>query len=338
MQDFTDAIAEIRAARSILLTTHVRPDGDAVGSVVALDHVIQAAATLENRPCTTQLLFLSQVPQQYRFMLPRSPWVMGEDIAAQEIASGRLDDFDLIIVADTGAERQLVGISDYLKQRDCGVLVFDHHLTHDGIGTLRVVDTQAGATGQIVFQLCRAANWCLDEPAAAGLFVAISSDTGWFRFQNASASVLSTAGELITAGAQPDRLYRQLYQNFPPQRLHLRSLALQSLELHCDGRLALMQITNAMLTQTGADRSHIENIVNEPMEIGSLEAVVLVVEQDDGGTRCSLRSRELVDVDAVARPFGGGGHARAAGLTLELPLSQTREKILNAMTQALQNC
>lgn len=336
MQDFTDAIAQIRAAQCVLITTHVRPDGDAVGSVCALDHVITAAAALENRPCTTQLLFLSSVPQQYRFMLPRSPWVLGEDIAPAEISAGRLDDFDLIIVADTSAERQLLGISDYLKQRR-GVLVVDHHLAGDGIGTSRIVDTQAAAAGQIVFELCRAAGWCLDGPAAAALFVAITTDTGWFHFQNASAAALGIAGELIAAGAQPDRLYRQLFQNFPPQRLHLRGGTLQSLELHCDDRLALMQITNAMLSQTGADRSHIENIVNEPMEIGSLEAAVLLVEQDDGSTRCSLRSRELVDVNEVAGSLGGGGHARAAGLTLELPISQARDKILGAMTQALQN-
>ena len=171
--------------------------------------------------------------------------------------------------------------------------------------------------------------------SAQALLAAIGTDTGWFRFENSSARAYAIAGDLVAAGARPQEVYRQLFETFPPVRLKLMSLALQSVQLHCQGRLATMKITNDMLSQSGASRGHIENIVNECAQVGSLSAWALLVEQADGGTRCSLRSRAGVDVNAVAGQLGGGGHARAAGATLEGSPDQAERIIVDAVGKAL---
>lgn len=331
MPDYTDAIALIQNAQRVLLTTHIRPDGDAAGSLIAIERAINASGA------AAQLLFLSSLPEPYCLGFQNPPWLLGKDITEEQITAGRLDRFDLIIVVDTSAERQLPGVADYLKKRSHGVLVLDHHQGSDPLGTCRIIDTNACAAGELAFDLYRAAGWKLDPTTATALFMAIASDTGWFRFQNTSAKALRMAGELVAAGAQSDLLYRRLYQQYPPARLRLRALAMATLELHCHDKLALMHITKAMLTESGAPRGLIENIVNEPMEIGSVEAVALLVEQDNGQTRCSLRSREIIDVNAIAQTLGGGGHARAAGLTLDLNIPQARQKIIDTISPALQS-
>jgi phosphoesterase RecJ-like protein len=278
----------------------------------------------------------------YDFLVPKDCWYMGRDVTQEQVAAGKLDEFDLIVVVDTSSTRQLPGLGDYLQKRsskakDTGldVLVLDHHLVSDAIGSERVVDERAGATGQIIFELSVEAGWSLSKETAEALFVSIADDTGWFRFENCSARVLEIAGELVKAGVKPDKLYQRLYQNDSPARLRLRARAMDTLELHCDGRLAVMHISNEMLAACGAQRSDIENIVNEPQSISSVVAAILLVEQDNGGTRCSLRSKDIIDVNAIAKQFGGGGHARAAGLTVADGLAATKEKLVSIISERL---
>ena len=334
--NFESALNLINNARCVLLTTHIRPDGDAVGSLAALKTLIDRAARHTGRNCATELLFLSRVPDNYQFLLSDIPYLrLGEQITQEQIDAGRLDQYDLFIIADTSTQQQLPGIADYLTKHTEPILVFDHHLATDGLGSCRLINTDAAATGQIIFEFARHACWCVDPQVANALFVALSTDTGWFRFGNASASAYETAAQLVAAGAQPAALYKKLFQDFPPERLKLIALTLQTLELHCVGRLALMQITNQMLRDSGAKRTHIENIINESQQIGSVTVSVLLVEQEDGTTRVSFRSRGPVDVNVIAAQFNGGGHAQAAGATLDLPLNEAKPKILSAISDAL---
>ena len=329
------AQALVQAAARVLITTHVRPDGDAIGSIVALQDIITTVAVQQSRPLETQLLLLSEEPDHYQFLLDDSRWIMGRHLDPADLPA-RLDAFDLIIVADTCALQQLPEIGPYLLNRTQPVLVIDHHLSRDPIGTCQLFDTDAAAAAQIVFDFATAASWPISPTAAAALFAGLCTDTGWFRFENASPACYQTAAQLIAAGARPEHLYHQLFQNFPIQRTRLIAEALRTVELHCSDRLAVMQITRAMLADTGASRSHIENIINECHQIGSVLATILLVEQDDGTTRCSFRSRaQGPDVNVVACQFGGGGHARAAGARLPDPLPQARTKLITVLTAAL---
>jgi len=333
--NFDQAIEQIESAQNILITTHVRPDGDAVGSVVAFKQLIEQSAQRAGRTCNVQMLFLSSVSANYQFLLSEPPWFLGTDIKPEQIEQGELDRFDLIIILDTCALRQLPDLDKYLTRREKPILVIDHHLAGDDLGTCQLVDTNVAAAGEIIFDLAQHAEWLIDKKIAAALFAAIGTDTGWFRFPNTSAHTLEIAARLVAAGAQPDLLYRKMLQTYPPERLKLLSFTLQTLELLCEKRLAVMQITKEMLSQSGADRTLIENIVNEPQQIASVVVSLLLVERDDGTTRASLRSREPVDVSKIARLYGGGGHAQAAGVTLDLPIQQARKKLINLITSTL---
>ena len=330
--NFDQAAQLIESAANILITTHVRPDGDAIGSAGALKRIIRQNAQRRQKNCTVEAFFLSNIPDNYQFLLTEPSLIMGQQIDQEQINTGQLDRFDLIIVLDTNSKQQLPSIADYLTARSAPVLVIDHHLGEAALGSHHLINQDAAATGQIVFDLACHARWTIDQTAAADLFAALATDTGWFRFQNASASAYACASKLIHAGAIPNQLYRQLFESFPPERLTLLAMTLATLELHCDDRLAIMHITNDMLAQSRAKRSHIENIINESQQIASVIVSVLLVEQDDATTRASFRSLGPLDVNAIATQFNGGGHAKAAGATLNIPLTQARQNIIKAIT------
>jgi bifunctional oligoribonuclease and PAP phosphatase NrnA len=333
--DYRKASEMIESARRILVTTHVRPDGDAIGCLAAIKAVIESTPTADSGTRQVQMLFLSNPGDTYRFLIPSDAWVLGEHVQAQQIQADRLDDFDLIIVCDTAAQRQLDCLFEYLLKRAKPTLVIDHHLSGDQFGRCRLIDVGASAAGQIVYELCDRAGWAINPAAAQALFTAIATDTGWFRFENTTARAMRIAADLIEAGVRPDELYQRLFLQDPPERLQLLAQTLQTLELHADARIAVMHVTRAMLERTGAKRWQIENFVNEPMRIGSVQAGILLVEQEDGDTRCSLRSKAAIDVNSVAALFGGGGHARAAGAMLHMPMNQAKEKLITAVRNAL---
>ncbi len=345
-QEMEQARRLIDNAQRVLITCHIRPDGDAVGSIAGLKQAVELSARQQGREKELQLLLLSNLGENYRFLLPDGTWILRHTLAEDDLTPELLDGFDLLIICDTSAYRQLEGIADYLKERQRkgmaggqsagAILVIDHHLSSDEIGHCRVVDTSVGAAGELVYRLIQHAGWPIDQTAANALFTAISTDTGWFRFENTKKAAFEVAADLMAAGARPDELYQKLFLNDPPERLELIKLTLATLELHADGKLAVMHITNTMLAEAGAHRTLIENIVNLPMSIGTVDAVVLMV-QVDGGTRCSLRSKKLLDVDKIARRFGGGGHARAAGLTVDKDIESFKTIIIGEMAKELAN-
>ncbi|MBN2063667.1 MAG: DHH family phosphoesterase [Sedimentisphaerales bacterium] len=337
--DFKCAIEMIQSASNILVTSHIRPDGDAVGSVIALSRSLSAQARLDNRNITCQTLFLSSAGEPYRFLLDQQDKVIGENFTEEQLTAEYLDAFDLIIVVDTRSARQMPAIGDYLLQRtEKGkpTLAIDHHLSGDAIGTCQVIDTDASAAGEVVYRLCRAADWPLDRKALEAIFTAICTDTGWFHFQNTNATALHIAAELVSGGVAVDKIYQQLFQNHTPAKVLLISQALQSLQLLSNDRLAVMSLTQADLKKCGADRGMIENIVNEPMQIGTVEASIMCVEMEEPGkTRFSLRSKQYLDMNAIANTMGGGGHARAAGLTIAEPIEEAKAIVIAKVIEEL---
>lgn len=328
----------IESAQSILIVSHIRPDGDAIGSMLALKTAIELASKRDDRKCAVQIMLLSDPGDTFDFMLSKQYWLLNDQITTEQIQTGRLDQFDLVIVVDTSAAQQLPDLADYLIQRISQaqqtrreVLVIDHHLSGDLTGSSSLIDTHAAAAGQIVYELCAHADWPIDLQVAQALFVAIVTDTGWFKYENTSDRIFEIIAHLTKIGVRPNILYQKLYQNFPPQRMRLLASALATMELHCQNRVAIIHITSQMLEHCQAGRHLVEDIVNEPMQIGSILAVALLVELQDGTTRGSLRSRGSIDVSLIAKQFGGGGHARAAGLIIKENMQSAREKILNAM-------
>jgi phosphoesterase RecJ-like protein len=314
--DFQKAVELINKSNSILLTTHTRPDGDACGCIAAISE------TLRTRGKNVKTLLLSELPAWYQFLFEQKPEVFSKKTKI---------DSDLIVIVDTAAYNQLPELDKYLKQTDKQVLVIDHHATSDNLGNIRLIDSSAAAAALIVFDLLKYAGWPITKKIAEALFAAVSTDTGWFQFGNTDSRTLKVCAELIDAGANPSEVYRELYQNFSPQRFRLITAMLNTLELHLDGRFAMQHLTQADFKRTGAKLSDTENLIDECRRISSVEASALFVEQNDGKVKVSLRSRGGVDVCKIAEKFGGGGHKMAAGAHLPGPMENAKKLIFDAV-------
>jgi phosphoesterase RecJ-like protein len=244
------------------------------------------------------------------------------------------DAADVVVVMDTCAAAQLESVTAGLLRRREKVVVIDHHATCEEIGAVQWLDSSAAAAGVMAGEVIEALGWPVDGGVAEALTVAITSDTGWLRFANTDARCLRAVARLQEAGVRMDRLFMRLFQCDRPQRLRLVTRVLQSLELHCGNRLATMVIRKEDFDQTGALPEETENLVNEALRMGCVETAILLV-QNEGKVRVSLRSRDEVDVSAIAARFGGGGHARAAGIRSEMDIDQLKQKLVEACAAVL---
>ena len=328
--DFQKAVKLIDKSGNILIATHIKPDGDACGSVAAMYDVLVALGK------KVEVIFPSELPEWYAFLFTKKPAVLDEDITIEQLKQGKFLQPDLIVLIDVNSSNQLSKFSDYLKQNDKPILVIDHHITNDGLGDVELIDTTAAATALIIFELLKYANWPITEKIAQALFVAVAADTGWFQFSNTDSRVCRSCADLIDAGVNPAQIYHDLYQNFSPQRFRLMIAMLDTLELHFDGRFATQQLLLRDFEQTGAAFKDTENLIDECQRINTVEAAALFVELKDGRIKCSLRSKGAIDVRAVAEKFGGGGHTNAAGAHMPGPIEKAKKLILNEIMKKLE--
>jgi phosphoesterase RecJ-like protein len=270
-------------------------------------------------------------------MFDRPMPILGNDITQEQLMAGEYDACDLVVIVDTDSRVQLPGLAEWLMKvrADKKVLVIDHHVTGDGLGDVQLVEPEAAAAGEIVFDLYKAAGWSITERVAEAIFIALSTDTGWFRFGNADSRIFHTAAELINAGARPDLIYRRLYQGFSPSRLRLMVRMLEHLELYEEEKIAIQYILRRDFDETGSSGPDTENLIDECQRISTVEAAVLLVELSDGRFRCSLRSKGVVDVRAIAQKYGGGGHTLAAGVTLDGPLEAAKKLVVEEIAAQL---
>lgn len=312
----------IRGQRRFVLTTHVRPDGDGLGSMLALGDVLRDAGK------EARLIIASSLPPRYAFLDP----------------DGRIERFapdlpatwpEVVIVLDTGTWNQLGDLATYIRDFAGPRVVVDHHLTQDDLGALRFVDPAAEATGRLVFDLVRALGAPLSAPAATNLFVALAMDTGWFRHDNTRAETFALAGELVRAGAEPKPLYERLFEQNSLPRLRLLGLVLDRLQLGLGGRVAYSDIRLGDYAASAAVPADSEDMVNFTRSVNGVEVGVLFMEQPKGGIKVSFRATGRVDVARIAERFGGGGHRAASGATVPGTLDDVRERVLAALADAL---
>lgn len=339
---FLDRLA---TARRVLLTTHIRPDGDALGSVAVL------ATALRQRGVNTTQLLLSHMPTKYRFVFEQAglDWydLERKEGGAPWTGLGPDSDYDTLVVSDTGTFSQLTGIEAAVaafEQAGRTVLVLDHHRTQEPWGTFRLVDSAASSAAELAWRTVR--RWeARPTPAMAqAAYVGIVSDTGWFQFSNTTADTMRLAAELMEAGVDTDGVYQRLFLSERESRIRLQARAMASLRLYAGGRLAVLRLSRTDFEETGAGVPDTENVINLPLAIGSVEMSVLAVEPPDGAApapanqpliRVSCRSKGKVDVARFAEQFGGGGHARASGLKLTGELDAVVARVVTAAEQAL---
>lgn len=326
---FQKAVDLINRSNNILITSHTRPDGDACGSVRAM------CDTLELLGKKVNPIFMSPLPPWYNFLFDKKVPILTDDISVEQLHDGHFDECDLIIIVDTNSYIQLPIFDEWLKQDDKTVLVIDHHITGDGLGDVEVIDTTAAAAGEIVYDLIKYANWPVTEKIAEAIFVALATDSGWFKFNNADQRIYMAAAELIEAGASPSGIYSKLYQNVSVERMNLMIRMLNNLELLHNNQVAFQHIMRSDFDETGATGPDTENLIDECQRIGSVEMAAIFVELADGGYRCSLRSKGKVNVQEIAKVYGGGGHKMASGVTLPGPLEKAKEMIIKPVISQL---
>jgi phosphoesterase RecJ-like protein len=204
-----------------------------------------------------------------------------------------------------------------------------------------LIDETASATALIIHDWAQAAGWPLDDHARLALYVGLVTDTGWFRFANTDARTLTTAAALVASGVRPAQVFEQVYQNEPAARVRLLAAVMSTLELHHHDRLAVMTITRQAFAQTGASPTDTEDLVNYPLQVATVDVSVLLVEQEDGGTRVSFRSkapsetRPDIDVATVAKDFAGGGHRRAAAARVSAPVDRVKTLVIDRVAERI---
>jgi phosphoesterase RecJ-like protein len=282
------------------------------------------------------VLLLSHLPSKYAFVFTDAG-IQHTDVENGWPETFSLAEFDTLLVVDTGTWSQLPGLKERIGDFHGTKLVVDHHLTQQDWADAKLVVTTAAAAGEIAHDLLCRWNVALTKPIATALFVAIVSDTGWFQYSNTRPQTMRIGASLMEAGADTDHLYQLLYQNERSQRIALQTRAQQSLQLLCNDRLAVMRLKKQDFVDTGGGSGDTENAINIPLQIRTVEVSLLFNEpMDNGPVRVSLRSKGQIDVAKFAQQFGGGGHARAAGLKMTGTLADVSDQVVQRMVQTMQ--
>jgi len=298
--------------RRVVVTSHMRPDGDAVGSSLALAWALREVGT------DARVVHRDRPPIQLADFPGMSDIEIGDAIPAGT---------DAVVVLECGdlARTGLTGFDGL------AVINIDHHPGNSGYGETQWYDGSAAACGEMVYEIIAELGVPLTADMATQLFVAVVTDTGSFRYAGVSPRTFSISARLLEAGADPVSVARKLFDSHTLGRLRLQGAVLQTLEIDPSGRLAILTLTDAVLAAAGGTPEETDGLINLPLGVKAIQAAVFFKEAEGGHWRVSLRSKGEIDVGRVARSFGGGGHKNASGCTLEGPLASVRAAILGRM-------
>jgi phosphoesterase RecJ-like protein len=322
--DLERVSAELRARDRFLLTAHEGPDGDALGSLLGMHQLLTQLGK-------DSVMFLAAkefpLPIEYRF-LPL------EEVFHEPPAD--MADRTVIFLDCGNIDRMPV---DFLTEDGNDVINIDHHHDNTRFGDFNLVDVGASCTAEIVYDLAIGLGARITREMASALYVGLITDTGKFMYENTDAHTHRVAAHLIDAGVDIDDTYRRLYEHVPIEKLRLVARALEGIQQHCDGRLVVSYITSADYEATGAGEEMTEGVIDHLRSIDGTK-IAAVVRDLDGGDRAarkvSLRSSEGdVDVSAIARKHGGGGHKRAAGFSTDLELDELVDFLCGEVTSQL---
>jgi len=309
------ALDLIRDSRSFLLVGHERPDGDCLGSQSALAQVLQ---TLGKQVCV-----MNPDPPAPEFAY------LAEPTALQHWTDRGLPEHDVCVLLDFNELGRTGVMAEALRAAPSKKIVVDHH-PHDGEPWWDAcyVDVSAAATGLLVYRIARELGVTPDHLIARAVFTSMVTDTGWFRYSNTDAETLSVAAELITHGVVPSDLYRAIHQHARPSEPVAMARALERTEYHADDRLAIVDIP---LPKDGEpELVDTDTVLDVLRAVGTVEVVCLLRERPDGTVKLSARSKTVYDVNALARKFGGGGHVKASGATIQGSLADAHRRMVEA--------
>ncbi len=304
----------------VVVTSHVRLDGDGIGSALALWHA------LRGRGVEVHAFFEPPTPPMFDFLA-------GMDCCCRD--ARLLPDSYTLAVLDCGSLSRVGDQADLLTGRTRTINI-DHHGSNVLFGDINYVDSGASSCGEMIYELLKGAGVPLTTEIADCLYTAIVTDTGQFSHQGTTPAALRVCAECMAAGAEPHTLASRLFQSPTPEQIKLRHLAVGTLEFHDHGRLATMLITGEMFARTGLGPIDTEGFAEVPIGIQGVEASALLKQMPGCDyIKVSMRSRDLIDVCAVARAFGGGGHVHAAGCEIDDSLENARGAIVEQLESQL---
>ena len=301
--------------RVFLITSHERPDGDALGSELALFHMLRGLGkevTIYNQDRT---------PENYLFLT-------GSGGIVRELPP--LEPFEVAFILDCSALDR-IGKESARVGSIPNLVNIDHHLSNGAFCDVRLIDSQASSTGELIFRLVRDMGLAVTGEMATCLYTAILTDTGGFRYGNTRRGALLAAADLVAGGADPQWISENVYESDPPARIRLLAAVLPTLTIDEGGRAGSLTVTQNALAAAGALPDHTEGFVDLPRSIRGVEISILYSELSDGRFKLSLRSKGSVNVERVARAFGGGGHINAAGCRVDGELSEIRRRVIEAI-------
>jgi len=312
-------IHHLRRSNHVLLASHVNPDGDAIGSLIAM------ALSLEKWGKRTTMYNESPIPAVYRFLPSVDRIVRRIDRPSSYDAMVVLDCSDMDRIGKLAAEYDQFGVT----------INMDHHLSNTRFGDLRHVDTAACSTAEIVYRLIKTIGIAVDRDISTSIYTGILTDTGSFRFANTNQTAFSVCLEMMENGVDPYTVAQHVYGTYSIGRIKLLNRALDSIEIAENGKLSFMMLTRDMLEETGTQPEDVDGMINYAKSIKDVKVAVLIQERlrsnttrDKSNFYVSLRSDGSVNVAALASSFGGGGHHRAAGFCTETSLADLKGGIL----------
>lgn len=318
-EKFKKAYNKINKSKNICIVSHVNPDGDNIGSLLAL-----GIALKQNVSKNIVIAKTDNIPEQFNFM-PNIELI--EDIKPES-------KYDLLIVLDCGDIGRLGKLKDIVHNSKT-IINIDHHITNEMFGDINIVDEKSSSTGEIVFKFLEQMNYQLTTDIATCLYVAISTDTGSFKYDSTTYETHIIASKLLKTGIDLNEIIVNLYQSKSLRKTKLMIEALTSLELYFNNNLGIVEVTQDMLSQFDASIEDADGIVDFIRDINDVEVSCVLKEVNSNEVKITLRSKKYVDVSQVAKAFNGGGHKKAAGCTINENIETAKAMIVKKIADIL---
>jgi len=321
-----EVISIIEQHQNFVLTAHVNPDCDALGSELAL------AEHLQNLGKQATIINTDSTPAAFRFLDPKKKIRQ----YSQAKHAGVIKKADVIVVLDaSGSWERLGRVGKVLAQAKAKMMCIDHHPDSTDFVDVAVVDTDSASTAELIFDLVTAMDGIVSEHMAQALYAGIITDTGSFRFPKTNPKTHQIAAALLAAGANPLEIYRQIYQQYSVGRVRLKGHVLDSIQTTAGGQIAYYSLRQDILKAYGVDGSELDGFAGLGQEIGGVRVVVFGVERSRERVKISLRSDGSVDINQLAVAYGGGGHPSAAGTTVEGTLDAVMADVVQKVKEII---
>lgn len=314
----TEIVNVIKNANNILITPHVNPDGDCIGSAIAMRLFLKKEFSKD-----AKMLIQSKVPDVYKFLPETDSFQTAEELKNQK--------FDLVIAVDCAAYDRLTTAIPFFENAAVTV-VFDHHKTNPAYGKYNYILPELSSTGEVLFSFAQKSGFSFDEDIANALYVAILTDTGGFKFENTKTGTFLAVSELLKYGINPCELYKKCYESKPVEMVKLSALAVNNAKFLYDNKVVYTIITLDDMKKTKALNEHTDGIVELLRQINTVDLSFLIKETEDGFAKVSFRSKNF-DVTKIASKFNGGGHTKAAGCTIKKNYLVALNKIIEAIDE-----